>query len=321
MSGRIILHIGTHKTATTHLQRSLSARAGELAEQGIWYPKYDVINMPTHYAHIGAVNALAGAETAMTQAEARRFFETVVQRGADFDTTIISAESLWRHFDDATGGDYWDKRKVFITGLAEIFPSDTTVAVVLRRQADFAHSFYQEHVKATRYTEDFETYRQAFWYHFEYLDQLRQWRAVFPSVVAMRFDDLIAGRPIEVFGAALGLDLTDVPSARHINPAWQADLTVLKRALNATGAGRKQLRDRVERLAGKLGQRKRVLYHDAADRRAFQSGFDAQNHQLKQEFFGTLSQGPLFEADFDEGVVFGDEMTPDFLASLVGLIN
>lgn len=321
MTGRIILHIGTHKTATTHLQRSLSAQADQLASQGIWYPKYDLIERPAHYAHIGAVNALAGAETAMTQADARQFLGCVVQRSADFDSTIISAESLWRHFDDTCDGDYWAKRRAFVASLAEIFPSDTTVAVVLRRQADFAHSFYQEHVKATRYSEVFETYRQAFWYHFEYLEQLRLWRSVFPRVVAIRFDDLIAGRPVEVFGTSLGLDLTNVPSAGHVNSAWPADLTVLKRALNTTNAGRKQLRDRVERLAAKLGPRRHVLYRDAADRRAFQSGFDAQNHQLGQEFFGTLADGPLFGDDFDDAVVFGDEMTPEFLSSLVGLID
>ena len=42
--GRLIVHIGTHKTATTTIQHHLAANRKVLASRGIWYPSYRLLN-------------------------------------------------------------------------------------------------------------------------------------------------------------------------------------------------------------------------------------------------------------------------------------
>lgn len=323
MSGRLILHIGTHKTATTHIQRSLASNADRLAEQGVWYPKYDLIDRPKHYAHIGAANAFAGEEKDLTKQDAERFFSAVAAGKGSYDTTILSAESFWRHRDQAAGPDYWSQRRAFIQRLATILPGDTVIAVVLRRQAEFAQSFYQEHVKATRYAKGFAEYRQEFWYHFAYLDQLRAWQSVFPNVVAIRFDDISDGpNTVRHFGGKLGIDLHGIDAAPHANKAWPPDLTIVKRMLNTTSVDRKTLRNEVDRLAGAMakGMPKRSLFSDPAERQEFQDGFDAANAALRAEFLGDQDvPETLFPSDFDDDVIFGDTLSVPSIAKLVSL--
>jgi len=80
---RLIVHIGTHKTATTSLQRHLARNLEALAARDIWYPDYGLIGRGSHYAPLGIVNALAGQHETFGIADAWAFFRAVTARVQD----------------------------------------------------------------------------------------------------------------------------------------------------------------------------------------------------------------------------------------------
>jgi hypothetical protein len=328
--GRLIVHIGTHKTATTSLQRHLAKNRAALAARGILYPDYDLIGRGGHYAHLGIVNALSGQHDKLGVADAQAFFAAVMARVPDHDATILSAEPFYRHVAYAEAGAvppeperYWPLRRAYVERVRELFaPHPVEVVVVFRRQADYAHSLYQEQIKSTRYREDFRGFRPQFWYHFDYLGQARAWAAAF-ALRPLRFEDLVAGGdPVAAFGAHLGLDLSGPERVSQQNLSLHPDAVVLKRILHATHADKDAIRADIEAvLKGPLARRirkfkNRSLYADAADLAGFQAGFAADNETLRRDFFPALP-APLFAPDFPAALRFGDALHPHFLNMLV----
>lgn len=330
--GRLILHIGTHKTATTTLQRHLARNREALAARGIWYPDYGLIGRGAHYAHLGIVNALSGQHEKFSVEDATRFFRAVVARVPDQDATILSAEPFYRHIAYAKGRAvpadperYWPLRAAYIARVRALFEGHAAeVVVVFRRQADYAHSLYQEQVKTTRYREDFRAFRRQFWYHFDYLGQARAWADGFGGLKPLRFEDLVAGGdPVANFGAHLGLDLGGPETVAQQNVALHPDAVVLKRLLHATKADKDAIREDIEAvLNGPLSRRirkfrNRSLYADEADLKSFQAGFEAANAALGRAFFPDLPDGPLFRPDFPDNLRFGDALHPHFLSMML----
>jgi len=44
----LIVHIGSHKTGTTAIQRFAASHRATLRERGLWYPSYEEIGRPEH---------------------------------------------------------------------------------------------------------------------------------------------------------------------------------------------------------------------------------------------------------------------------------
>lgn len=169
--GRLILHVGTHKTGTTSIQRALALHRRRLRERGIRYPDYTGIGLPSHYAHIGVANALAEQHPQISAEDAVRFFEFVRGQVGDYSATIISAEPMYRQTLGAVAPQsapdaaaYWEMRDAYIARLRAL-TGPAEIVLVVRRQDEFAESMYQEHVKVTRYSGSFQTYLRQFWFH------------------------------------------------------------------------------------------------------------------------------------------------------------
>ncbi|GIT91421.1 hypothetical protein JANAI62_18780 [Jannaschia pagri] len=326
---RLILHIGTHKTATTSIQKYLNRNRDVLAERGIFYPSYDLIDHPVHYAHQAAVNAFSNQNDDMTRDQAIAFFAAVRARRADHDITILSAEPLYRHLDQAPAQPmpqdpevYWARRRSYITQIAEQV-GGAEVVVVFREQADYAHSLYQEHVKSTRYHHNMQVFRQRFWFHFDFLGQAKAWDAVFPGLRALSYAHLCRGAGVEEnFAAALDLNLPEgLPTAGRQNEGMLPDLVVLKRLLHHTCHSRDDIRRRMDQLDHAIRQhpdllgmlRARTLYRDAKGRRAFHSRFAAANAELTQTYITNVPEGeeafPLRPLPND--IKWGEVMHPD----------
>lgn len=329
---RLILHIGTHKTATTTLQRHLARNRKALAARGIWYPDYNLVDKGKHYAHLGMVNAFSGKHDKFTVEDARRFFGEIAARVRDHDATIISGEPFYRHIVYGKTRQlqdpdvYWPLREAYISQVREAFGEvPAEVAVVFRRQVDYAPSLYQEQIKVTRYLQDFTTFRQEFWYHFDYLGQARAWAKAFGTLRPMRFEDLVAdGDPVAPFGALLGLDLSGPETVPQQNMSLHPDAVVLKRMLHSTKIDKDVLRaDIKEILEGPLRQkaqkfRNRSLFADADDMRTFHQRFRRDNEYLGREFFPGLANGaPLFSDTLDTDKRFGDTLHPYFLNMMI----
>jgi len=80
---RLIVHMGFHKTASTHLQDLMNRNQPRLAERGVWYQPE-----PGYPAHHGTANPLLVGDTAR--------FEAMIDdaRAAGCHTMIFSSENL-----------------------------------------------------------------------------------------------------------------------------------------------------------------------------------------------------------------------------------
>ena len=331
---RLIVHIGTHKTATTTLQRHMARNRDALAARGIWYPDYSNIGKGSHYAHLGIVNALSEQHDKFSVEDATRFFADVVARAPDHDVTILSAEPFYRHIAYPEGGGiprdpdrYWRLRHDYIARVRELFgAADPEIVVVFRRQVDYAPSLYQEHVKTTRYIRDFATWRREFWYHFDYLGQARAWAEAFGGISPLRFEDLVGGGdPVARFGAHLGLDLSGPEQVKQQNVSMHPDMVVLKRLLHGTKIDKDILRADLEtaaegplRVAAAPVQEplalRRHRRHDDVPPRSFLR----DNDTLRRDFFAADLPAPLFDDALNLELRFGDALNPYFLNIMVG---
>ena len=80
---RLIVHLGFHKTASTHLQDLMNRNSARLAERGVWYEQ-----QPGYPAHHGVAHALMRGDSAP--------FETMCVNAlsAGCHTMILSSEDL-----------------------------------------------------------------------------------------------------------------------------------------------------------------------------------------------------------------------------------
>jgi hypothetical protein len=80
---RLIVHMGFHKTASTHLQDLMNRNCAGMAERGVWYERQN-----GYPAHHGAANPLLVGDTAP--------FETMIAnaRAAGCHTMVFSSENL-----------------------------------------------------------------------------------------------------------------------------------------------------------------------------------------------------------------------------------
>lgn len=323
---RLVLHIGTHKTATTSIQRFFHQNRAALAERGVWYPDYSLIGRKPHYAHLGMVNGLSGRHDNFTRDEARAFFAAVRERVADHDLTVISGEPFYRHVaipPDATMPKdpeaYWTARRDYVTQLRELF-GEAEIVVVFRRQADYAQSLYQEQVKVTRYRWGFKAFLREFWFHFRFLEQVRAWEAGFGAPRVLGFERLRETGDIPgAFAAALGIDAAGLDRPGRQNEGLLTDLVVLKRMLHATGLEREEVRARIEALQEAIDTETRAVlarrsFFDGPNtRRDFQKGFEADNARLAA-YAPDLAEGEaLFPGALPGKRLYGDKLTPVFL--------
>ncbi|MEB3421091.1 hypothetical protein ACFSDD_23625 [Salipiger marinus] len=331
---RLILHIGTHKTATTSIQRFFKHHQASLADRGVFYPDYSLIGRKPHYAHLGMVNALSGRHKNYSAELAESFFRKVLERVPDHETTILSAEPFYRHvLNDPeeeplyTPEEYWPLRESYIARIRDLF-GEAQVVVVFRRQADYAQSLYQEHVKVTRYRGNFREFLNDFWYHFVFAEQARAWNAAFPGLQAMLFDRLTAtGDPTAEFCRLLGLPVEGLGPVPRANEGLPVDLVVLKRMLHRGRDDKDTLRDKLEALAERLppevveGFRARSFFNGAGEMKTFQTGFAAQNETLRPFLLhdDLPAEGPVFPAEFRKGLNFGDRLKPPLLRALLDL--
>ncbi|MEL6550909.1 MAG: hypothetical protein AAFQ54_11765 [Pseudomonadota bacterium] len=330
---RLVIHIGTHKTATTSIQRFLKNNQGVLAERGVYYPDYSLIGKTPHYAHLGMVNALSGQHRVYTSREAEKFFGKVVERSKDFDTTIISGEPFYRHVGEGSydrvptnRDEYWESRRAYVARLRQLFGA-AEIVVVFRRQADYAQSLYQEHVKVTRYKKNFLKFLEEFWYHFAFNAQATLWDEYFPGLRALEFDRLTrGGDAVREFCRLLALPISGLSAAETYNESLPPDLVVIKRVLHRTRASKDDLRDQMQRMLKALPETSfarispRSFFASNADQLEFQKSFDFDNEELKRFMHADDdSNAPFFSSDFKKVKFYGDRLHPDILGSLVDM--
>ena len=97
---KLILHIGTHKTGTTAIQRFLALNQVQMLKLGIGYPKYSDIlpGHADHYAHIDVAKGLMGESRILSTEDSKLFLQGLRCYGEKHNchTVVVSAESFMR---------------------------------------------------------------------------------------------------------------------------------------------------------------------------------------------------------------------------------
>ncbi|MFC3612452.1 hypothetical protein ACFORG_01655 [Lutimaribacter marinistellae] len=136
---KVILHIGTHKTATTTIQEKFREWAPELADRGIVYPRLNQI--PGHH---GLTALWSPVEDDMLLAQGPEAgFAEIVADYADSDFTVFLSSEEFSRAEPNGGVDYQDLRRR-LDGFDEI-----QVVCVVRQQWQFIQSVYLELSKKT----------------------------------------------------------------------------------------------------------------------------------------------------------------------------
>ncbi len=180
---KLLLHIGSHKTASTSIQHFCVLNRDLLKSHGFLYPK----NKDSAYVF----NFLA-AQLAFGKGDLTKRYLQEVRTKAEREkchTVIISAESFYAmtwFFLDVQGeqyeGDYWQNEARLIKELSKYCDGYDEVRVVcyLRPQGDFAASLYNQFVKNTfGISETFEEFLESAKPIFDYKRHIQLWENVF----------------------------------------------------------------------------------------------------------------------------------------------
>lgn len=263
---KLLLHIGTHKTGTTSIQRFCSSNRATLREHGLWYPSTDVGRFPGHYAHHRVSHAIAGKDEAFGPRDAGDFFNRVRRKMNSNETILVSAEPLYRHVlpDPATADDGRSAAERQQDDFVRYAQSvrhhtrkfDVTVLVMLRRQDHFLESLYAEHVLATAYTRSIDAFERGRRHLLDFDARLDGWARAFgdENIRVKVFDPRSWGVPIEqAFIEWVGLAWSDdfqIGRRHNVTPARA--FVEYKRMINVLGqppAVTRQYRRWVEQLS------------------------------------------------------------------------
>lgn len=252
---RLVLHIGTHKTGTTAIQRFLSQNREQLMQMGYCYPKYSDIlpGKSDHYAHIDVAKGLMGQSKILSVEDSKDFLRGVVTfaEKKNAHTILISAESFVRGM-SGTSSKKWNQIESFIRLVKSCIPLENIeITVTIRSLASYLTSLYNEHVKVTGYSKDIKHFHSDFRERFNYPLILEKWSKYFPNIHCLQYEKLGKGTNFiknwvqETLGKIdlASLDFTDSPR----NVSWPLDFVAVKREMNAqlSSNARTKLRNKI----------------------------------------------------------------------------
>lgn len=305
---KIKLHIGTHKTGTTSIQRFARKHGKTLRSRGLWYPNYNIIQKGKHYAHHSVAHAIAERGDRKLELDDVREFLKKLKEDADEDNEgiFLSAEPFYRHTypeseKELTCETYWEAKENYIKRVADTFKEfDVQIILVLRRQDEFSISLYKENIKVTGYNRKFDRFLTEKQYYFDYLKHVELWEKYFPELKILVFENLLnnAGLIVNFFDA-LGLDVRDIAEdIKDQNVSLPDELTEFKRLMNTylkDDRLRKDLQKNLEKLALKKKDcfsREKHLFIKRTKLRNFLKNYKKQNRILGERY---LDRKDLFE--------------------------
>lgn len=315
---RLFLHIGTPKTGTSSVQRFLWGNRELLKEKGYFYGK-----MPYRYqesssyrnAHflIGKVFDENGQRSILLEEKRRRDgFEIMESWFEECDNVILTDEQFWNYI-------YHTKKRNILQELHEFCDPkgiELVIVVYLRRQDEFASSWWRQRVRAGDRLEDWDKFiwnpkKRVGLNYAKALKRILQ--DVDPEHIVVRKYErgqFYGGSIYADFLDVIGLELTDEYSIneKEINASFGYNFTELKRIVNQLlpENARERSKDSIffERAASvcskMLGEREKVGLLSNEDSRQVLEKYAKSNQQVSDQFFdGEV----LFSCDDDPEVL------------------
>lgn len=145
-----IIHLGTHKAASTSIQLFLAHNRERLAEGGVCYP---LAPPPTSFAHHGLAWSIIRKYTSLERRPANFSLSNALDqfRESEADTLVLSSE------DFLTTSSYDGFLQSFFSELRETFER-VMVCAFVRSRLDFFNSSYNQWVKSLSYSKHFSQY-------------------------------------------------------------------------------------------------------------------------------------------------------------------
>lgn len=307
----LVVHVGTHKTGTTTIQRFAAANRVDLRSHGLWYPSYSEIGLFDHYAHHHLAFAIGEEKNSrLSESECAKFIEHIDKNRKRDETVLISAEPFYRmtsglneksHRWRSSSAAYWEARERFIAKLRASFPfDDVKLLICLRRQDNFARSVYQERIKVTKFSDTFAKFLHKERAIFDYLGQLEVFAKHFPSIAVVTFESLIdSGDLHSAFFGLIDVDISFAKGRPVTNVSLPIEFVEFKRLLNMTNIKREKadvIGKRLLKLANKnaLKPARDLDWLPFDDMASFQGSFERDNERLRQQFVPMLP-APLFQ--------------------------
>lgn len=194
---RLILHIGTHKTGTTAIQRALDQQRAECLARGVFYPPTDREPWPDLPKHCSVFAAAARGNAAESEAERQWLLAQFRASGAH--TLLISEEGL---------SEPLPHLPEFFAPMAAEF--DIVVVCMLRRPDLFTESLYNQFVREAARREGrpvlMFSRAKGLRERLRYAEILHRWKSLPARVVALDFDATIRDQAlVAAFANAAGL--------------------------------------------------------------------------------------------------------------------
>lgn len=210
---RVILHIGTHKTGSTSLQRSLYAQREKLKLNNICYDPWPGTLWGLKYAHHGLAHRLAryDSDDRKILSEYRCRIDKAISQGSD---VIISAEPFYRQIaigmekEPAMGRiEFLDRAADYFSGLS------TQVSVCFRRPDLMAESLFKEHAVKTSNKLDFASWLKVVSPRFDYAARLGEFEQRFGEVKVWFFEDAVRSGLVSTFMKMHDIEIPDLLEA------------------------------------------------------------------------------------------------------------
>lgn len=237
---KLILHIGTHKTATTSIQHFCALRRKKLKQNGILYPH----NPDSAYVMNNLAAQIVHGKEEQTQNFLNKSLETAKKCRAH--SVVISGESFYAmtNFFKLLAGEkmtreaYFSNEEKYIKifrDYCQIFDS-IDVFCTFRAQEEYANALYNQLIKNTRgIDQDYLSFLDTINFALDYSSHIKIWEKYFGQNNLHLVDfDTIKPNPTKYFcDVFLGTPLySDDGGAIHSNKRLSRDVLEFKRIQN-----------------------------------------------------------------------------------------
>lgn len=226
----VYLHIGTHNTGTTSIQKFLAQADGILAEQGILYPETGRpdTTWSDQYGQHELYWSIVGKRGIGDETVWDEFHQEKNEHSGQ--SVVISTEGFWACTAEQI-------RRI----ISHLAPHPIHIVVYLRPPMQFLQSSYTQRVELSTYMGSFRQYVGEVAHHCNYLEMISRWEQfdAVASVDIRLFDKVKTDPGLEAsFADAVGIDFEEVRSfaGHRANASPPDDLVQIARWINVLAA-------------------------------------------------------------------------------------